>query len=168
MQPLEPPDTHYLAAAIGWLGLGNLTEAKAELASISPARQNHPDVLEARWAVYSDEKNWDPALQTARALIQEAPERAVSWIFQAYALRRAHDGGLQQAWDALRPAFDRFPRQPIIPFNLACYSCQMRRLEEARSWLARAAQVGGKKDIKQMALAEPDLEALWEEIRQWD
>ena len=168
MQPLQPPDTHRLSAAIGWLGLGNRSEAKAELASISPARQNHPDVLEVLWAIHSEEKAWDPALQAARALVQEAPERAAGWIFQAYALRRAHNGGLQQAWEALRPAYNRFPRQPIIPFNLACYSCQMRRLEEARSWLVRAAQIGGKKDIKQMALGEPDLEALWEEIRQWD
>jgi predicted Zn-dependent protease len=168
MQPLEPPDTHYLSAAIGWLGLGNQGEAKAELASISAARQNHPDVLEVRWAIYSEAKDWDPALQVARALIQEAPERAAGWIFQAYALRRSRNGGLQQAWDALRPASDRFPRQPIIPFNLACYSCQMHRLEEARFWLARAVQIGGKQDIKPMALAEPDLRALWEEIRQWD
>ncbi|MGO8676861.1 MAG: tetratricopeptide repeat protein [Limisphaerales bacterium] len=167
MQPLEPPDTHYLSAALGWLGLGNQTEAKAELASISPSRQHHPDVLEARWAVYSDEKNWDAALEAARALIKEAPERPAGWVLQAYALRRVHNGGLQQAWDALRPALDLFPLQPVIPFNLACYSCQMRRLEEARSWLARAAQAGEKNDIKQMALGEEDLEPLWEEIRRW-
>ena len=167
MPPLEPPDTHHLSAAIGWLGLGNQAEAKAELALISPARQNHPDVLEVRWEVHSREKNWDPALETARALVREAPERAASWIFQAYALRRVREGGLQQAWDALRPAYDRFPRQPIIPFNLACYSCQLGRLDEARSWLARAVHIAGKEDIRQMALAEPDLEALWEEIRQW-
>ena len=167
MQPLEPPDSHYLSAAIGWLGLGNHREAKAELASISTAGQNHPDVLEARWAIYSQEKDWDPALQVARALVERAPERAAGWILQAYALRRSRNGGLEQAWEALRPAVDRFPRQPIIPFNLACYSCQMHRLEEARSWLARAAQIGGQAGIQQMALAEPDLQALWEEIRQW-
>jgi Flp pilus assembly protein TadD len=168
MEPLEPPDTHYLSAAAGWLGLGNPSEAKAELASISTARQDHPDVLEVRWAIHVEEKNWDPALQAARALVKAAPERSAGWIFQAYALRRTQLGGLQQAWDALRPAYDLFPRQPIIPFNLACYSCQMRRLDDARSWLARAAQIGGKADLKQMALAEPDLQALWDEIRQWD
>ncbi len=168
MEPLEPPDTHYLSAAAGWLGLGNRSEAKAELASVSPARQAHPDVLEVRWAIHVEEKNWDPALQVARALVKAAPERSAGWIFQAYALRRTSLGGLQQAWDALRPAYDLFPRQPIIPFNLACYSCQMRRLEEARSWLARAVLIGGKADLKQMALAEPDLQALWEEIRQWE
>jgi tetratricopeptide (TPR) repeat protein len=167
MQPLEPPDSHCLSAALGWLGLGNRAEAKAELASISPARRNHPDVLEVRWAIYSEEQSWDPALEAARALIEAAPERAAGWIFQAYALRRVRHGGLQPAWDALRPAYDRFPRQPIIPFNLACYSCQMRRLEEARVWLERAAQIGGKKEIKPMALGEPDLQPLWQEIRQW-
>ena len=54
MQKLEPPDTHCFSAAIGWLELGNLAEAKAELAQISPAQQEHPDVLEARWATWFD------------------------------------------------------------------------------------------------------------------
>ena len=32
MQNIEPPDTHHISAALGWLGLGNIAEAKAELA----------------------------------------------------------------------------------------------------------------------------------------
>jgi predicted Zn-dependent protease len=168
MASLEPPDSHHLSAAIGWLGLGARREANAELAGLSPAAQNHPDVIEVRWSIHSDEEQWDLALEDARALIQAAPGRAAGWIFQAYALRRVPTGGLQQAWDALRPAYDRFPRQPIIPFNLACYSCQLRRLDDARDWLARAAKIGGKREIKPMALTEPDLEPLWQEIQRWE
>ncbi len=167
MRPLEPPDTHCLSAAAGWLELGNQAEARAELASISAAAQNHPDVLEVRWALWSDEKNWPEALRVARELVQEAPERAAGWIFRAYALRRVPEGGLQAAWDTLLPASERFPRQAIIAFNLACYACQMRQVQAARSWLARAARTGGKRTIQQMALAEPDLEPLWGEIREW-
>ncbi len=168
MLPLDPPDSHRLSAAIGWLGLGNPQEAKAELAALLPASKNHPDVLEVRWSIHSGDKQWDLALQDARALVEAAPERAAGWIFQAYALRRVPTGGLQQAWDALRPAYERFPRQLIIPFNLACYSCQLRQLDDARAWLDRAAQIGGKKEIKPMALAEPDLEPLWTEIQRWE
>jgi len=167
MKPLEPPDTHRLSAAIGWLELGDRSEARAELASISPAMQKHPDVLEVRWSLLPEERNWPEALQAARDLVQEAPERAVGWIFQAYALRRLPDGGLQAAWDALLPAFERFPSQTIIAFNLSCYACQMGQVEAARIWLGRAAAIGGKSAIRQMALAEPDLEPLWGEVRQW-
>ena len=48
MNKLEPPDTHYFLAAIGWLELGNVVEARAELAQISASQHEHPDVLELR------------------------------------------------------------------------------------------------------------------------
>jgi tetratricopeptide (TPR) repeat protein len=165
MQPLEPPDIHYLSAAFGWLGLGNVAEAKAELAQISPGRHLHPDVLEARWQLCAEEKGWEQGLQIARSLLHHAPERAAGWLHQAYALRRVRDGGLKQAWDALLPAAEKFPEEATIPYNLSCYACQMRQLEKARKWLKRAVAIGGKEQIRQMALADPDLAPLWEEIR---
>jgi len=166
MQKLEPPDIHYFFAATGWLELGNLTEAQAELAQISPAQQEHPDVLEVRWLVSAQQKHWEEGLQIAQALLRRAPKRSSGWLHQAYALRRVPDGGVQKAWEALLPAGDKFPKEPTIPFNLSCYACQMRQLDVARDWLKRAVAVGGKEKIKQMALKDSDLEPLWDEIRQ--
>jgi Flp pilus assembly protein TadD len=74
-------------------------------------------------------------------------------------------GGVKQAWDALLPAFNLFPEEPTISYNLSCYACLMKELETARLWLKRATTAGGKDHIKQMALQDPDLEALWPEIR---
>jgi hypothetical protein len=166
MQKLEPPDTHHFSAAIGWLELGNLEEARAELAHISSGWQEHPDVLEVRWAVAAEAKCWEEGLQVAQALLRAAPERSSGWLHQAYALRRAPGGGVQKAWDALLPGFDKFPKEPTIPFNLACYACQLRQLEAARDWLKRAVAVGGKEKIKRMALSDSDLELLWGEIQE--
>ncbi len=166
MHKLEPPDTHYLLAAVGWLELGNRAEAQAELAHVSPAQQNHPDVLELRWLILAEEKRWEEGLKVARALVRRAPERSSGWLHQAYALRRARDGGLEKAWEALLPAFEKFPTEAIIPFNLSCYACQMRQLDVAREWLRRAVQIGGKEAIKRMALKDADLEPLWAEIRE--
>jgi hypothetical protein len=166
MPPLEPPETHYLSAAIGWLGLGNALEAELELARIGPARQRHPDVLEVRWLICAEQNRWTEGLQLARWLIHAAPERPTGWLHQAYALRRVPGGGVQNAWDALVPTHERFPKEPIIPYNLACYACQMGRLEVARRWLRLAFALGGKKQTKTMALADSDLEALWNEIRE--
>ena len=165
MQTLEPPDTHHFSAAIGWLELGNPAEARAELAQISSGRQEHPDVLEVRWAVAAEEKCWEEGLQLAEALMRRAPKRSSGWLHQAYALRRVPGGSVQKAWDALLPAFDKFPEEPTIPFNLACYACQLRQLEKAHDWLKRAVAAGGKEKIQQMALGDADLEPLWEEIR---
>jgi len=166
MNKLEPPDTHYFLAAIGWSELGNLAEARAELAQVSPAQQEHPDVLEVRWAISAEEKHWEEGLQIAQALLRRAPKRSSGWLNQAYALRRVPNGGVEKAWEALLPAFDKFPKEPTIPFNLSCYACQLRQLDAARDWLKRAVAVGGKEKIKQMALKDSDLEPLWDEIRQ--
>jgi len=166
MHKLEPPDTHYVLAALGWLELGDSAEARTELAHVRPAEQEHPDVLELRWSIAAQEERWEEALQAAQALLRQVPDRSSGWLHQAYALRRVPEGGLQKAWDALLPAFEKFPKEPIIPFNLACYACQMRQLDTARDWLKRAMAIGGEEEIRRMALNDADLEPLWGEIRQ--
>ena len=74
-------------------------------------------------------------------------------------------GSVKAAWDALLPAADKFPSQPMIAFNLACYACQLGRLEEAGEWLRKAIDLGDEKEIKTRALDDPDLEPLWANIR---
>lgn len=165
METIEPPDTHYLLAALGWIELGNAAEAKAELARVSPHLARHPDVLETAWTVHATGKDWSEALKAAEQLVTCAGERPTGWLHRAYALRRVPGGGLRAAWDALLPAVDRFPQVATIPYNLACYACQMQQLDEARRWLHRAAAVGDKGKIKNMACADSDLEPLWSEIK---
>lgn len=167
MITLEPPDTHYLSAALGWLELGNRDEAKAELGRINPIYQKTPEVLEVGWLIHAAEQDWPAALEIAKALVESDPNRSFGWLHQAYALRRVPDGGLQAAWDALLPVVDRFPKEPTIPYNLSCYACQMGRLDEARQWLRRAFDRGDKATIKSMAISDADLKPLWEEVKEW-
>jgi hypothetical protein len=155
--------------AVGWLGLGCVAETKAELERVGPGYQNHPDVLELRWLICAEEQEWHQGLQIARALLHHAPDRSSGWLHQAYALRRVPDGGVKQAWKALLPAFDKFPGEPIISFNLSCYACQMQQLDAARVWLKRAVVLARNKGkIKKMALADKDLEALWPEVAEFE
>jgi len=167
MKPLEPPDCHFLSSAIGWLELGNRAEAKSELAQLSEAAREHPDALETLWLLCVEEGNWVDGLRSAQALLRVAPNRPSGWLHQAYALRRVPDGSLQQAWDALLPAFEKFPKEPIIPYNLGCYACQLQQLDDARKWLQLAIHAGDKDTIKSMALADPDYQPLWEEVRRF-
>jgi tetratricopeptide (TPR) repeat protein len=166
VQKIEPPDSHHVLAAIGWLELRNLAEAKAELANVNPSLVRHPDVLEIRWIISAEEKQWEEALRAAQELIEIAPERSSGWLHQAYALRRIESGGVRKAWESLLPAFDKFPQESTIPYNLSCYACQLRQMEAARVWLKRALVLGGKEKIKRMALQDEDLEPLWQEIRE--
>jgi Flp pilus assembly protein TadD len=166
VQGLEPPDLHHLNAALGWIGLENLSEARAELATITPAQQAHPAVLEARWLLCVREENWREALTIAEIELAAAPDNCAGWLHRAYALRRVPDGGLLRAWDALLPAVEKFPDEPVVTFNLACYACQRRQLDVARQWLQRAMRIGGREAIRKMALSDDDLKPLWAEIRE--
>jgi len=169
MDKLEPPQVHYVSAAVGWLELGNLAEAKAELERVEPELREHPEILEVRWHICAEEERWEEALGIAQALLEKTPESPDGWLHQAYALRRVPDGTVKRAWTALLPAFDKFPKEPIISYNLSCYACQMNQLDAARVWFKRAIVIGGKKrkeKIKQMALEDADLTPLWDEIRQ--
>jgi len=164
VQTLEPPDSHHLNHAIGWLGLGCVADARAELAQIAAEWQEHPEVLEVRWMLLAQEKQWDEALAVARREMAAAPEESGGWLHCAYALRRIAGGGLAQARETLLPAVKLFPQEPVIPYNLACYACQLEQKAEAWQWFQRALHVGNKENIKQMALADPDLKPLWAQI----
>ena len=166
MTPLEPPDSHYLSAAIGWLELGNPAEAKAELDRIRPAYQQHPEVLEVRWLLCAEQKDWVLALSVAGALLQVAPDKPSGWLHRAYALRRIPGGSVQKAWEALLPAAEKFPKEVLIAYNLACYACQMNHLAEARTWLKKAIKIAGRDKVIALALNDADFEPLWAELRE--
>src|SRR5438309_5204936 len=131
MEQLEAAQFHCLSAAVGWLELGNMAEARTELAQIGAAHREHPDVLEVRWFLSVEEKNWEEGLDVAQLLLKIAPGRSSGWLHQAYALRRVTNGGVKKAWDALLPAFDKFPKEATISYNLSCYACQMKQLDAA-------------------------------------
>ena len=165
MQPIEPPDLHFLNAAQGWLGLDCPEEVQTELNALAPELHSHPDVLEVRWQLHTRQQNWEAALAVARLELQHTPEDSSGWLHHAYALRRASRGGLVMAWGALLPAAQKFPTEPVIAYNLACYACQLQQMDKAREWFDRAVQAGGKVEIRKMALADDDLKPLWEEIQ---
>jgi tetratricopeptide (TPR) repeat protein len=164
MRELEPPDRHHLSAATGWCELGNFVEAREELRRISAANRDHPRVLEEEWGIYAAQKDWLPALEVARRLIEVAPERPSGWINQSFTL---HEMKLtREARNQLLPVAERFSAICTISYNLACYACQLGDLEEARKWFAKAIQIKGKEEIKQLALLDADLQPLWNEIKE--
>jgi hypothetical protein len=129
-------------------------------------------VLELRWQIQAEAKNWDACAEIAQTLVERFPDRHSGWLHRAYALRRATGGGLEAAWDALLPAAERFSDVYLIPYNLSCYACQMGRLPEARDWLKRAfaiaAKAGVLEEIRHLAQEDPDLEPLRKEIRTFE
>lgn len=155
MQKLEPPDSHHFNAAVGWLELGNPTEAHAELDRISLPFLLHPEVLDLRWRIQAKQGNWTSALDLARKLLEVEPDDPAGWINQSFTLHELKR--TQEAWDALLPAASRFPDVAIIQYNLACYACQLGKPDLAKDLFQRALKLGSKDELKGMALNDSDL-----------
>lgn len=164
MNALEPPDLHHLRSASGWLLLGSESEAAEDLKRIDPRLHSHPDVLEVRWQIHAMAQNWDACLNIASKIVEADPNRPSGWIGRAYSLRQIPACGLQAAFDSLLPVAEKFPAEPMIPFGLACYACQMGDLVEGRFWLRKAfsaAKTSGREErLRTMALDQPELEPL--------
>jgi predicted Zn-dependent protease len=161
MKEWDLQNQRHLQAAEGWLELGSPLEANEELEKITPAFRIHPDVLELRHEIYAREFKWDACRDIARALTQVAPDRVSGWLHLSYATRRATNGGLQAAWDILFPVVEKFPNEPTVLYNLACYACQLGNLKEAEAWLHKSYSVGDPQKIKLAALNDADLEPLF-------
>ncbi len=162
MKPLQPPDSHYLRAAQGWLELGDHREAAAELERISTRCRNRPEVLEVRWAISAATKDWPACIDTAAALVKLAPQSPAGWIHRSFALHELKR--TKEAAELLLPAVKLFPDNWLVRYNLACYACQMGEHAQAWDWLQNAFELGDEHQIRLMALEDGDLKPLRKRI----
>jgi Flp pilus assembly protein TadD len=157
---IEPPDSHHLSAAVGWLELGNALEAELEINRVGSKWAKHRDVLQVRWSIHAAQENWLACVEAARDLTNVTPKEAFGWIHLSFALHELKR--TQEAYDNLKSGLEKFPRDWLMHYNLACYSCQMGRTEEAQRWLASAVlQNGNEKEVRGMAEQDPDLAPLF-------
>jgi len=157
---LEPPDTHYLRAAEGWLLLGCVTEAQEELQHISLQGRFHPRVLLARWEVSARKQHWELAYVLAQGLVVLAPQEPAGWINRSIALHAMKR--TPEAWYNLLPAAEKFPQNVVVAYNLACYASQLGKFSEANQWLQKASEMDKENKVKWMAIKDPDLAPLWQ------
>jgi thioredoxin-like negative regulator of GroEL len=161
MKTIPTPDSHHLAAAQGWLDLGNATEANEELKRISLEWRFHPDVLLARWEVYARGGHWEFAYTIAHGMVALVPNEPAGWLKRSISLH--HLKRTPEAWQSLLPAAKKFPQNFTVAYDLARYACQLGKYSDAFRWLERAKQVADPHTVKQMARKDPELEPLWEQ-----
>ena len=158
MKPLEPPDSLHLQAAQGWCELHAFAEADAELDKIAASLRAHPKVLEVRWQIYANLEKWAGALDIASAIMKLVPDWPSGWIYRGSSLSELNRQ--QEAYETLSAAAALFQGDEIIPYDLACVCCALKRPDEARTWLGKAIKAGGSA-VKLRAQDDPDLEPLW-------
>jgi tetratricopeptide (TPR) repeat protein len=131
------------------------------LDNITAKLRAHPSVLEVRWQIYANLEKWAGALDIASAIVKLVPDWPSGWIYRASSLTELNRQ--QEAYETLSAAAALFAEDEIIRYDLACVCCALKRLDEARSWLTKAIEAGGK-DVKLRALDDSDLELLWKDI----
>jgi len=145
-----------LAHARGYLGLGMIEDAAAELDQVPAEAAQETEVLALRAVVLQDQGNWPPLVDLAHTLVLRQPAEAGWWITWAYAARRSLS--LAAAEAILIEAERTHPQEPAIQFNLGCYACQRGDLEEARQRVDQAIRLDST--FREAAATDPDLEAL--------
>ncbi len=155
----EGTDAMHLQAAQGWLELGDWESANEELEEIQPQLRTHPEVLKVRIEVYVEAEQWDYVVEVAQTLASELPRDSFGHVHLAAALHTL--GRTEEAWRRLVRVAHRFPKEWIVPYNLARYAAQLGSLVEARELLSEAFALGDAKALKLQSLDEPDLGPLW-------
>jgi tetratricopeptide (TPR) repeat protein len=115
-----------------------------------------------RYGIYAKAGRWDGAVEIARTMARSLPDNPWGPFHLAFSLHELKR--TQEAYDVVRVVVDKFPEHDLMRYNLACYSCQLGNLKESLTWLEKAIDLAGKKDIRLMALEDPDLEPLWAKI----
>jgi predicted Zn-dependent protease len=162
MKALTHAERFQLEAAEGWLMLSNPIEAHEELERITGDASRHPAVLSMRWQVYAAARWWEAAFVVSKALCELVPHSPEAWICQANTLRNYK--GVIEAWSMLLGVVNKFPKDAIIRYNLACYAAQMGLLEESCGWLVQAFEMEEAVQLKLAAIYDPDLQPLWDKI----
>ncbi len=149
------PQRH-LAHARGYLELGMLAEAAAELARIPAPERDAADAVAVRMALLHEQADWAELSRLAGEFTRREPGESAAWVTWAYATRRAVS--LAAAEQILLTAETHHPAEATIQFNLGCYACQRGDLPAARERVARAIRLDEK--FAAAAQTDPDLAPL--------
>ena len=145
--------------------LGNTALALAELDRVSAEHRGDPGVLEMECEIRNAAQDWPGAFAVAERLVQADPEHVRGWILRAYAARRIPGGGLELSQSLLQPALERFPKEFLVPYNLACYAAQLGQVDRAWELLQQALRLGGRSTVLRLAWSDPDLEMMRDRLR---
>jgi tetratricopeptide (TPR) repeat protein len=144
----------------GYLALGMLAEAAAELAAIEAADRNHPEVLSAACDLHSETRDWPGMIEAGQTLARVRPDHPHGWVSWAYALREIQK--VREAQEVLHEAESLHPACGVLHYNLACYACLLGDRDEAERRLRLALEIDPS--WKESALADSDLAAMRERI----
>jgi tetratricopeptide (TPR) repeat protein len=156
---MTPENEKRIEAAMGYFELGMLNDATQELEVLG--HRERLSVLSVWSAALRMARRWPEMLSLTRKMVELYPDEAECWISLADATRNS--GSLPEGLSLLETAHEHFPNDGHILFQIACYCCQLGRLDEARNAVRRA--VSCNRVWKKVAIQDRDLTLLWPEIK---
>ena len=129
-------------------------EANDQLENIDPFSRAAPEILAVRIAVYYGLKKWELMREIAKRLAEFQPNDSQWTISLAYATRRPDS--IQAAKEILLNADSKFPKEPDVKYNLACYYCQLGEIEYAKRYLKQCFEIDST--LRLQALDDEDLD----------
>ena len=158
--PLTSKDFHHLTIAEGYVELSMFNDANAELEEIGPEVRDVSDVLQVRVKIYRALQKWQLMQVVAEKLTVVDPTSSRWPLAWAYATRRAES--IDAARIILVEAWKLHEKEPLFPYNIACYECQLGHTEIAKELLEVAFKLDPK--MRLFALTDADLQPLWNDI----
>ncbi|MFT3784120.1 MAG: hypothetical protein QM790_19100 [Nibricoccus sp.] len=140
----------------GYLELGMVDAAAAELERVPKEHANNFEVRVLQALIFQERKDWTALTPLAAGLTRDQPQDAGWWIMWAYATRRADS--LAAAEKILLEAESNHPTDAMIKFNLGCYACQLGDLPRAQAYVDKAIALDER--FREAAAKDSDLEPL--------
>lgn len=151
--------TKALSYSNGYRELGMHDWAFKEIQNLPEELKTAIPALQMQLAISMDAKRWNKALPFAKKLHDVNPEASENHVNLAFVMRRARS--MKSAREVLEKAARKFPGVAIIHYNLACYACLNRNIEEAKSFLNLAFELDNT--YLKISLEDEDLS----ELRPW-
>lgn len=151
-----PEWTGNLRAAEGYLELGMVAEAEAELERIPAEHRNLPEVVEFRILAGMAAQKWALAAGLAKHMLTIRPGVPGFWINCAYSVRRSES--VEAAERILLAALKLHSDVAMIHYNLACYAAVTGRPGDAEARLSRAFALDPA--TREIARDDADLEVM--------
>ncbi len=150
----------HIERADGFLDLNMIDQARRELEQVDSFDCRYDNYINCAMRLALAEKRWVDAAEFARKLIERRPQEPAYHIQLAYAVRRAES--IDAARKILLDARKLFPKVAVIPFNLACYECQLGHHDEAMSLLQKSFKLDP--GFIDQAAEDDDLKPIWDRL----
>jgi predicted Zn-dependent protease len=149
-----------LLAAQGYLELGMVEEALAELSGVKSLEVGDPDLFELRLHIMMHAERWSEALVVAEELLRLNPSAVPAYIHGAFALHEL--GRTAEARDLLLRGPEILRKDPTYHYNIGCYEAVLGNNESAKQSLERSFALD--ETYRDFAKKDPDLEAIRHEL----